>query len=382
MRKRIVLLVILAGLADPDPISAADDARPTYPQAIPFERTGSTILVPVRVNQSEPRWFILDTGANSCVLSADLAGELQLVPHASGDGTGAGKGTVPYLRYPRDGVLFEVGRVQLRSDYAISMDLSHQPGILGRRIDGILGSDFFAPHVVVIDYDAQVLQLLDPVRFTYRGGGEVLPLVFERRLPYVTARITVAGVPPADRRLLLDTGSEDAVDDDLILRSTGPGREVTGGVGIGQTYTVTFGWVDRLQLGRFELTRLPSVAPGVALLGGEVLRRFRVILDYSRSQLILEPGAHFDDQYREDRSGLDLRLVEEASTLRVESVEAQSVAARAGMSPGDRIVAVDGTAIAELGLRRVQTMLTVPGGRFRLRVQTATTQRDVDLELR
>ncbi len=370
-----VLALLVSAMA-----SAAEGASRRLPAVIPVELTGSTLLVPVRVNGSQPRSFIFDTGANSCVLATELAETLQLAPEERAEGTGAGAGPVPYLRYAPESVLFEVEGLQFRCAHAISIDLSGQPSILGRPIDGILGSDFIAQYVVVIDYDAALLQLHDPAGFDYRGGGESRPLTFDRRLPYLTARLTVAGLPPAERRLLLDTGSEDAVDDDLILQSTGPRREVTGGVGLGQPYRVTFGWVDHLELGRFPLDHLPSVAPGVALVGGEVLRRFRVILDYSRDRIVLEPGAHLSDPYRGDLSGLELRAAPDGVLL-VSEVEEGSPGAAAGIQSGDRIQAVDGATVAELGLRRVQKMLTTPGAQYRLELRREATVRKAELSL-
>ncbi len=361
--------------------SLAQSPPVRLPALIPIEMIGSKTLIPVRVNGSDPKWFNLDTGANSCVLGDQLAKTLKLAQEATGEGTGAGAGPVPYLRYARDQVLFDIEGVQFRCDHVISVDLSQLPAMLGRAIDGILGSDFISQYVVTIDYDAQVLRLSAPATFEYRGKGELLPLTFEKRVPYVTARLTVAGVPPARRRLLLDSGSEDAVDDDLILKSTGPHREVTGGVGLGQPYRVTFGWVEQLELGRFRLSHLPSVAPGVALIGGEVLRRFRVILDYARNRLILEPGAHIADAYRGDRSGLDLRIALGGGSLVVHDVQRGSTGATAGLEAGDRIIEVDGATVSKLGLRRVQTMLTIPGADYRLRVQRADTTRDVELRL-
>jgi hypothetical protein len=33
------------------------------------------------------------------------------------------------------------------------------------------------------------------------------------------------------------------------------------------------------------------------LIGGEIFRRFKLILDYSRKRMILEPNNHFNDPY-------------------------------------------------------------------------------------
>src|SRR6266550_3808572 len=47
---------------------------------IPFELSNNLILVQARVNESAPRWFILDTGASSTVIDSQLAKALRLKP--------------------------------------------------------------------------------------------------------------------------------------------------------------------------------------------------------------------------------------------------------------------------------------------------------------
>lgn len=40
---------------------------------IPFERVGSFVYVRARLNDSDPLWFLLDTGATASYFNADLA---------------------------------------------------------------------------------------------------------------------------------------------------------------------------------------------------------------------------------------------------------------------------------------------------------------------
>jgi len=269
----------------------------TRPVRVPIELAGSTVLVPGRVNGSGALWFILDTGANSCVLDHKVADELRLKPESEIQGTGAGRGPVPFRSYPKKDVTFSIAGRPVQCEHVLSVDLSNQPRIIGRRVDGILGSDFISQFVAEVDYERRQLGLYDPERFHYRGRGEVLPLTFERRLPYVEAEITVSGQPPTSRKLLVDSGSQDSVDDDLLLKTSGNLRKVTGGVGLGQTYEVSLGQLALFRLGRFGFKEVPSVAPGVALIGSEILRRFRVYYDYKRQRMILEPNRHLDDPF-------------------------------------------------------------------------------------
>lgn len=354
---------------------------PRLPVLVPFPDCGSTVLLPVRVNGRGPYLFILDSGANSIALDNGFADSLGLVPVSSGAGTGAGAGKVAYRQYPRDAAEFEVAGVRFRSDHVISIDLSNQPGIIGYRVGGALGTDFFKRVTVEIDYDARVVRLHDPDRYAPPAGARAIPLTFERRVPYVTARLTVPGRPTRLRRLEVDSGSEDAVDDSLLLESRGPLRRTIGGVGSGQTYEVIFGRIERMELGPFALRDLPSVAPGVSLIGGEVLRRFRVTLDYARERMLLVRGRHFADQFTEDRSGLSLRLTDTVDRLRVEEVDSDSPAARAGVRVGDQVVAIDGASVRDLGLRRAQAVLMARGVQLRLRIEGESGTRELELKL-
>ena len=381
----VLLLAALAGpfaarAARAEPSALGRDSLPRLPVLIPFPDCGSTVLLPVRVNGRGPLLFILDSGANSIALDHTVADSLGLVPADTGTGSGAG-GKFPYRRYARDSVEFEVAGVRFRSDHVISIDLSNQPGILGYRVAGVLGTDFFRKVTVDIDYDALSVRLHDPDRYSLPDGARAIPLTFERRLPFVDVRLTVPGVPARSRRLLVDSGSEDAVDDSLLLESRAALRRVTGGVGSGQTYQVVLGRVRRLELGPFVLEDLPSVAPGVALIGGEVLRRFRVTFDYARERLILTPGRHLRDEVPEDRSGLVLRLTADGERLRAEEVESGSPAWKAGIRAGEHVVAMDGTPVRALGLRRAQALLMAPGARVRLQVAGERGVREVELAL-
>src|SRR5438105_143333 len=63
---------------------------------IPFELSNNLILVPARVNDSAPLWFILDTGATDSVIDSQLAKTLSLKVIGRTLGTG-GAGTATAL---------------------------------------------------------------------------------------------------------------------------------------------------------------------------------------------------------------------------------------------------------------------------------------------
>ena len=349
------------------PVYAAGSPAPLA--TLPFEESGSSVFLPVSVNGSRPLWFILDSGAGFCVIDKTRASELGIVPQGEGQGTGAGAGPVPYLKLRQEDVSFKLEPLTFTCDQTIAIDLSQNYAVTGHELEGILGYGFFQRYVVEIDYYARVVRLFAPASFEYRGRGEPVPLLFEKRVPHVKAELTVPGEPPQSRTLLIDSGSEDAVDDDLILKSKGPKREVTGGVGLGQEYKVTFALLGRFQLGSFVLENVPSVAPGVPLIGGEVLRRFTVTFDYGRQRMYLEPNRHLLDAFEEvEAHGMDLELAPDRRNLRIHDVRKGSPSEKAGLKIGDLITGIDGTPAADLGLRRAQRLLRRGGQSFRLQI--------------
>jgi len=381
MKKHTSIVLACVAALTVTPVQAALPAgAPALLATVPFEESGSSVFLPVSVNGSRPLWFILDSGAGSCVIDKMRAKELGIVPQGEGQGTGAGAGTFSYLKLRQEDVSFKLKSLAFTCDQTIAIDLSQNYAVTGHELEGILGAGFFQRYVVEIDYYARVVRFFEPASFEYRGHGEPVPLLFEKRVPHVKAELTVPGEPPQTRTLLIDSGSEDAVDDDLILKSKGPKREVTGGVGLGQEYKVTFALLSRFQLGSFMLENVPSAAPGVPLIGGEILRRFTVTFDYSRQRMYLEPNRHLLDAFEEvEAHGLTLELAPDRQNLRVHEVRKGSPSEKAGLQGGDLITAIDGTAAAELGLRRAQRLLRRSGQSFRLQVERDSKRLEIVL---
>jgi hypothetical protein len=354
---------------------------PGSPFAVPFDSYLNQVFVEVAVNGAEPQWFIVDSGASSCVVDSAFAARLGLTVEGHKQGTGAGKGTID-VRFVH-GITFGLpGGVNLPVDQAYVIDLSGQPAILGRPVFGLLGYELFKHYVVEVDFDTRLLRLYEPATYAYSGKSRPIALSLKKNLPHVTATLMVPGRPPQARELLVDLGSQDAVDDDLVTQSTGPKAEVIGGVGLGEEFRIVVARVDALQLGDFVLRYLPGAGGGgVPLIGSEVLRRFRVIFDYSRGQLILEPNRHLLDAFLTNSSGLDLRWDSEHRRFQVHDVHKDSPAQRAGIKTGDSIVAIDGQSAGSFDLQRLARMFEEDGVQYTLALRRGEQELRVNLAL-
>lgn len=352
-------------------------AAPPLPLSIPFDFENNQIYLRVGINGHEPGWFVLDSGASGCVIDTAVANRLGLQTHGEKRSTGAGKGT--YAVTFTDNVTYALPGLHVTVPESLVIDLSEQPAITGREIEGILGYDFFARYVVAVDYDAAVLTLFSPSDFSYAGNGVVIPFTLVKKTPHIKIQVKVGSDPGIDREVLVDSGSEDAIDDDTL--SSAPKRlEIVGGVGLGQEFRTTIGRAQSITLGPYVLDQPLGATGGVPLIGTEVLRRFNLVFDYARSRLILEPNRHLHDAFAFDASGLDLRWSPEA--FLIHNVAKGSPGGESGLQAGDAIFSINGQPAKNFRLEQVQNLLMGPSRTLRLGVHRGNKQIDVSLTLR
>jgi S1-C subfamily serine protease len=184
------------------------------------------------------------------------------------------------------------------------------------------------------------------------------------------------------------------VDKNRLRQRVGPTVRRTGGGGVGGSTTSDMGRLAALSIGGIELERplvnLFGDSAGVMSvssswegnIGGTILRRFTVFLDYQNKRMIFEPNATLHDAFEADMSGLLLRLDDSLSTMFVETVAAGSPAAEAGIIPGDEIVSADGVAASQKLLGELRERLRKPGERVVLVVRRGGEERKIEIVTR
>jgi PDZ domain/Aspartyl protease len=369
--KRFLAQLLLMLAAGSVCAAASEPAAPI--STLPFTFDAGQVFLPVAINGAPPETFVLDSGASGFVVDTEVARKHTLEIVGGRKGTGAGKGTYN-LAYAAH-VAFQLGdSVTVTPDSCYVIDLSGLPATLGRHVAGIVGYEFFARYVVDVDHDAQILRVYDNDSYRYTGDGSMLPLTFHKKVPYVTAAIKVNGRRSSIEEFMVDSGSGDAVDHDIIAQSRGKKLDVVGGVGLGQEYRVTLGRVESLRLGKYEIVDAVGVAGGKAMIGNQVLGRFRVIFDYRRTQMVLEPNSHYHDTFEVDASGIDLRLDTATGEFIVHDVHQGSPAEQAGIAPEDRIVKIDGEPAKRFSLTHVTRLFQTPDRRVNLTLRRGSTE--------
>ena len=356
---------------------------------IPIDLRGNQVYLRARINDSDSLWVLLDSGASANGIDGGTARLLGLAASAY-DRRGGGSATL------REAIVRLPGATLTGVPLSV-LPLEAFNSQTGHATEAIVGQPLMDRCVVRIDYLARTLELLPAESFEYRGNGIVLPLTFEQGLPYITARLTIAGRAAVEGRFLIDLGSTQAlilaptfVRDERVLEAIPKTLEARGR-GVGTQIPARVGRVARLEIGGIGLNEPVTIFPVSRMsrvsamgttgnIGGEILRRFTVTFDYPRKRMILEPNARIGDGFEWDMSGLGVRMGPEGSgTLQVDWIQSGSPADEAGMRVDDLIEAIDGRPALEVGMLGLRGMFRRDGESHRFGVRRGDERLEIIL---
>lgn len=326
------------------------------------------IYVQARLNNSEPMWFILDTGATWSILDVDKAKELN-IKSEGGRTLDLGQTYTVTTTFATNASL-DISGVKIPVSVLAVMPAKfrHAPQIVG-----LIGSDLFKRFVVKIDYISKSIELFEPKNYLYAGTGETLPIEIIEEIPHVTVNISKGNVSSLKTTLLVDTGAAQTVmlyapfvEKQKLLESTeGTIKLRAGGLGGGDfNYKVR---AKAVKIGNVSFDNPLinfSTGRGAAdrrdgILGNGFLDRFNVIVDYSRKRVILEPTQRLN--VPTDFDFFTIKITQHEKTYIIEDLLQNSMAATAGLKTGDVLLAVDGTPVSDLPLIQIQRMFVMDG---------------------
>lgn len=257
---------------------------------ISYRAVGKLIYMPVQVNSSRFLWFIFDTGAPDSIIDAAAAEKLKIKALSSDIIHGTGKGEVQ--AGDAGEIRLTVGGLATRVIHAKIVDLSKVPVPI--KIDGILGAEFLERYIVRIDPTRHKIAFYDPSQFVYRGEGKSMPLELTNSRLYVRVSLATRPGELIERRLRIDTGSEDSIDDDTVRNSPNIKRTTLGN-GLGTSYEDVSGEYDTVVIGPYTFRHVWGPAGAVAIVGMEMMRRFTLTFDTKHGLLYLEPNSSFNE---------------------------------------------------------------------------------------
>jgi predicted aspartyl protease len=367
---------------------------------IPFELNANKIYLSVRVNEKGPLSFILDSGAAFDVLDTEQAKALNMKLSDETTVRGAGEGSVQTA--VGTGLSLSLKGLEiLKPSITILPIHSSISNNEGRAVDGLLGYDFFKHFVVEIDYARNRINIYEPKTYQYAGRGKIIPLAENRGHIFINSTLVLADDRQLPVRLLVDTGAKMAVmlNTPFVnaqkLIGTTPQIDSVTGIGVGGEYRSAVARIESLGLGPFTIKEpvitLSRSKTGVlagadydGIIGAEILRRFKVIIDYSRQQMIVEPNKYLNEAYKYDMSGLVL-IAEGPSlkTYKINQVLDRSPAAESGLQKDDLITFINGQPAANFTLEQIRQMFTQQAGmEYKLGVRRNEQSLTVVLKLR
>jgi predicted aspartyl protease len=257
------------------------------------------ILLPVYVNLNGPFEFILDTGAGTSLLSAELAKQLDIQVTGSKEGQSAGgKVSVSLARVDS----LAVGEVNLDDVDVGIVDLTHIGKTVGAKVDGDLGYNFLKHFQVTIDYRNCEIRLDDPKRVQSFGRGaktEVPIRLASPAKPLILVDLHANGRGPF--QFAIDTGTSTTViapelAKQLGVESSPVGPGTTGGApvdfsaGVLQSFQLGGARIENMAVVVADFFDMLNIAIGAKLdgiVGYNFLRNYKVLIDYPGERLTL-----------------------------------------------------------------------------------------------
>ena len=353
---------------------------------IPFELHSNLILLYVKINDSDSLRFILDTGVSSIIITdPDILKPDKLRMTRKVNLTGAGEGSSVAAHVAIDNQ-FSMGRLKANHQNIVVLeeDFLHLSEYVGVPVHGIFGYEVFNNFVVTIDFSKKEIVLMRQDNYKYKKRkGDKHPIVIEDTKPYTSAVTLFADGREHPIRVLIDTGAGHA----LLLNNTPkesfrlPEKVLRAQLGRGLNGVINgnLGRIDRLRLGRYEMDNIvasfpDSIAFGAKLnnhidrqgnIGCELLRRFKVTMNYQQGYMVLKPvKSRLKEKFEHDMSGMEIRA--DGQGLRsyfVNHVLESSPASLAGLKVGDQLLFINDHAASELNVSEIYKMMQRGDGR-------------------
>jgi hypothetical protein len=292
---------------------------------IPFKLINNLIFIPIKVNGIELN-FLLDSGVEETILfsmeekqevSFNNIEKIRLRGLGSEEEIEGLKSTKNVLE--THGIKSSNHMVYIILDQSFNLS-SH----IGIPVNGIIGHKFFKNNIVEINYQKKkvvVYQNNEETRQKIEKKFKSVPITIERSKPYIYTTAVAAGVEvPA--KLLIDIGNSDAF---WIFENNKiklPQKNFPDFLGKGFSGDIEGhrAKLDKFSIADFEFSHpivsfpdstsirnVKMVPDRIGSVGGEILKRFTLVLDYAGRKLYLRKNAKFYEPFTYNKSGITIQ---------------------------------------------------------------------------
>ncbi|MEO6174060.1 MAG: PDZ domain-containing protein [Flavobacterium circumlabens] len=325
MKKYIVLFF---GLLTPFVLNAQNDFLMDSHHSkvtIPFKLINNLIFIPIKVNGVELN-FLLDSGVEETILfsmeekqevSFNNIEKIKLRGLGSEEEIEGLKSTNNILE--THGLKSTNHLVYIILDQNFNLS-SH----IGIPVNGIIGYKFFKNNLVEINYQKKKIIVHsnnEKVRDRLQKKFKSIPITIEKSKPYIQAKAVVVD-EDVTAKLLIDIGNSDAFwifenDKIRLPKKNFPdflGKGFSGDIEGHRAKIPKFSIADfdfKNSIVAFpDSTSIRNVkmVPGrIGSVGGEILKRFTVVLDYADQKLYLKKNSKFSEPFTYNKSGITVQ---------------------------------------------------------------------------
>lgn len=354
-----------------------------------FENLNNLIIVPVTLNNVLTTKFILDSGVNTTILTerslCDLLGitcerTISLPVIGSKEKIDACIAVNSAINIP--GIAGKNLNLLVLEE-----DLLNLKNYLGENVYGIIGYDLLRHFVVKINYTAKMVTFMDPAHFKPPRRYTAIPIEIVNGKPYLTAEIQLSGDSIYPCRLLFDLGASHSILFDLPENNGFriPGKHINASVGrgLGGDIEGVFTRISAIRINNINIKNVvvsfskdykvaDTIGSGVlqGTLGGEIISRFSVIMDYFGRKIYLKKNYTFNEPFDYNLSGIDLIATGIGlKRFEITSVLSDSPGSKADIKTEDVIIEVNGVSAENLTLNEINhTLRSVPGKIINLKI--------------
>ncbi len=337
-----------------------------------FELINNLIIIPVTVNDSLTLNFILDTGVKSTILTDNSLTNFDLSHCRPVQILGAG-GLNQVVAYVVQDVGLSVGKLSCKAMnfVVLTEDFLKLQNHLGMPVHGILGYDFFNPFVVKINYDRKRVVVYRAEAFKAPRRHRSIAMKIHNGRPYLPAKICQRDGSSIEAQLLLDSGASHALmletDSDSLITIPEKNISTIVGWGLSGELNGSMARIDSLRIGHLHFhdvlttytagysQTLAERIPGrKGSIGGELLSRYTLTLDYPNERLYYRKSSNFRNEFEYNLGGPDMIASGANFKLyKVIHIIPHSPAEKAGLRIDDIVLSINGQMITEMSIQEV-----------------------------